>query len=84
MTLMHDDLDWLINRILITESLRTAITAKLNTTNRPVHSASNFGNCVTLTVLLALDHLVPEGVLDPTTLLLDTTGPSVHLLQIHL
>ena len=32
-TLMHDDLDLLINAMLIAVSLKTAITAKLNTTN---------------------------------------------------
>ncbi len=32
-TLTHDDLDLLINVMLIAVSLRTATTAKLNTTN---------------------------------------------------
>ena len=32
-TLMHDNLDLLINAILIAVSLKTAITAKLNTPN---------------------------------------------------
>ena len=32
-TLMHDDLDLLINATLIAVSLKTAITAKLNMTN---------------------------------------------------
>ncbi len=32
-TLTHDDLDLLINAMLIAVSLKTAITAKLNTTN---------------------------------------------------
>ncbi len=49
-----------------------------------MRSARNFGNCVTLTVLQALDHLAPEGVLDPIAVLLDTKGLPVHLLQVHL